>query len=95
MKFYYLTVDGMFSGSGIRDSVEGGYFYLRDLKLSDSFIYRIKKWLENYAEMHFPGYGDRAGIAILDICLALQQEIPFSKIEYYSVGEGRKLLLSQ
>ena len=39
---YYLTVDGYFVGTGIRDSVEGGFIDLELLSISPDLKDRIK-----------------------------------------------------
>jgi hypothetical protein len=85
----YLTVDGMMSGTGVRDSVAGGYLQLADLGLSAPLTSRISEWQLAYATAHFDGYRDRERVALLDeeglkICAAIRDEIPASKVEYYS-----------
>ncbi len=58
MTMKYLTVDGMFSGTGVRDSVEGGYLNLQKLELSGQLIARISAWLSDYEDAHFMQYED-------------------------------------
>jgi hypothetical protein len=41
--YHYLTVDGYFHGTGIRDSVEGGFVELELLAISPDLKDRIKK----------------------------------------------------
>lgn len=96
----YLTVDGMFSGTGIRDAVEGGYFELQDLDLSDQLVDRINAWLSDYEDAHFMQYEDLHQVEKLDkeglaICETLKQEIPDSKIEYFSSARMKKLTLNK
>ncbi len=96
MTMHYLTVDGMLSGTGIRDSVAGGYIVLRDLGISPKLIDQIEQWLNRYEQAHYAQFNnkgenenlDRDGIAI---CKLLQDELPESKIEYFSSAEMRKI----
>jgi len=43
-------VDGMLSGTGIRDAVEGGYVQLR---ISPALSNKLAAWLLKYEEAHF------------------------------------------
>lgn len=99
MTMRYLTVDGMLSGTGIRDSVEGGYLNLEELGLSDQLVDRIFVWLSDYEDAHFMQYEDQLRVEKLDkegieICTILKKEIPDSKIEYFSSATMQKLILN-
>ena len=88
----YLTVDGMLSGSGIRDSVGGGYLEPSELGLSGDLAERIVLWLRAYEDAHIAEFGDKTQNAKLDdegfaICRLLEQELPDAKIEYFSNAE--------
>ncbi|UZE96645.1 hypothetical protein [Alkalimarinus alittae] len=94
----YLTVDGMFSGTGIRDSVEGGYLKLEELNISDDLKNKITYWLSCYEDAHYSQYEDESEVASLDsegldICIMLRSEIPDSKVEYYSSAEMKKIAI--
>ena len=94
----YLTVDGMMSGTGVRDSVAGGYLWPSNLELSPALASRISEWLREYAVAHFDGYRDRERVASLDeeglkICAAVRDEVPASKVEYYSDALMRRQLV--
>jgi len=85
----YLIVDGMLSGTGIRDAVEGGYIEHDDLGLSSSLSARISSWLACYEESHYEQFQDSKQVGYLDaeglkICSLLQSELPDSKISYFS-----------
>ncbi len=54
----YLTVDGLLSGTGIRNSIEGGYIDPRALGISRDLVSRIEGWLRLYEEAHFDGFSD-------------------------------------
>lgn len=92
----YLTVDGMFSGTGIRDSVEGGYVRPEDLGLSTELSKKIGSWLERYADAHYNQYKDSTLVSKLDsegieICGLIASEIVESKVDYYSSAKTKKL----
>ena len=94
----YLTVDGMFSGTGIRDSVEGGYLKLEELNISDDLKNKISNWLSRYEDAHYSQYEDKSEVAGLDdegldICVMLRSEISDSKVEYYSSAEMKKIAI--
>jgi hypothetical protein len=85
----YLTVDGMMSGTGVRDSVEGGYVSLDELDISPELTHEIVSWVEAYADAHRALYADRKGVEQLDragkeISAKLQRALPDAKISYYS-----------
>ena len=44
----YLTIDGMLSGTGIRDSVNGGYLDATDLGISFALTEKLGHWLSRY-----------------------------------------------
>jgi len=94
----YLTVDGMPSGTGIRDTVEGGYLELHELGLSDVLLERFQAWSSEYereAHKERKDIGeikklDEQGME-LDVCLA--SAFPEYKIEYFSEGLTEKIFL--
>lgn len=92
----YVTIDGMLSGTGIRDSVAGGYLEPLQLGLSDVLVERIGRWLAEYENAHYAGFEDRAETEVLDkegisISVEVQRELPQSKVEYYSHALQTKL----
>ena len=94
----YLIVDGMMSGTGIRDAVEGGYVDPVDLGVSANLADRILRWLRDYENARYFQYQDENRVAALDaqgisIGRALQKELPDAKIEYYSNAELRRIPL--
>lgn len=91
----YLTVDGMLSGTGIRESIEERYLTPEKLGLSSELINKISDWLSGYENAHYEQYANRNKVAELDaegleICAMLRREIPDSKIEYYSNAYMKK-----
>lgn len=66
MTHRYLTVDGMLSGTGLRDSVEGGYLNPKEIGLSNVLTGRIGRWLTRYENAHYAGFEDRSEYETLD-----------------------------
>lgn len=93
----YLTIDGMVSGTGIRDSVAGGYIEPQKLGISDGLVAQINKWVKRYEQAHYFQFSDteenkrldQEGVAISEL---LRGELPSAKIEYYSNAELRKVV---
>ena len=85
-----LLIDGMMSGTGVRDAVNGGYLELGELGLSDRIVRDIRDWQADYRTAHIEGHPpekvaalDKAGLALM---ARLQTELPDKKIGYYSDG---------
>jgi hypothetical protein len=92
----YLTIDGMLSGTGIRNSVEGGYIEPTDLGLSETLIQQIGSWRRKYETAHYQAYVDEEQLRDLDdeglkIATALRDEVPDAKVDYYSNALMRRL----
>jgi hypothetical protein len=86
----------MLSGTGIRDSVEGGYVDPSMLGLSERLKSQIRLWLDRYADAHFSQFKDSQIVAALDaeglvIAEQLRDELPGSKIVYFSDAEMREI----
>lgn len=95
----YLTVDGMLSGTGVRDSIAGGYLDPLQLGLDEDFVNRIEQWLLRYENAHFNGFEDEDECTRLDqfglqLSCELQGVFPQSKIEYFSHARQIKLPIS-
>lgn len=87
----YLTLDGMLSGTGVRDSVEGGFVNLSDLPISEDLRNKISNWASSYQKEHFSSFKEQEVITALDdkgreLCEELRRELPDSKVEYYSAA---------
>ena len=92
----YLTVDGMLSGTGIRDSVEGGYLDPGELGVSAVLTERIVNWLARYERAHYVQFADAVEVDELDregraIAAQLQEQLPQAKIQYFSDAKMRLL----
>ena len=62
----YLTVDGYFDGTGIRDAVNGGYLEHDEIGMSRKLSKRINLWLERYWEEFMKGFPDQDKVVELD-----------------------------
>lgn len=95
---YYLTVDGMLSGTGVRDMIEGGYISPSSLGLESELVLRIDTWVKNYEEEHYKGFNDKSTVDLLDeegktIARLIKDFLPDSKVEYYSDAYGKSELI--
>jgi len=90
-----LLVDGMLSGTGIRDALNGGYIKPDKLGLSNQLSERLVQWLAKYEEAHFFDYKDNTKIKELDaegirIARALKSEVPNAYVGYFSSAEMKR-----
>lgn len=77
----YLTVDGYFDGTGIRDAANGGYLEHDEVGISPDLSKRIDVWLEQYWKEFIKGFPDRDKVVELDeegirIARRLKKEFP-------------------
>ena len=89
MKIRSLVVDGMLSGTGIRDAVSGGYVDPLLLQISHDLVDRIADWVKEYENAHYYNFSNKEDIRRLDqtgMCLAqeLAKQRPDAHVEYYS-----------
>jgi hypothetical protein len=92
----YLIIDGMLSGTGVRDGIAGGYLDLKNVGLSDDLTKRIASWLIAYESAHYSQFGDKAVNDRLDqegiaIAMSVRKEQPGVRVEYFSNAQMRKL----
>lgn len=92
----YLIVDGMLSGTGVRDAINGGYVELAELALSPNAVELIESWLARYEAAHFRQFNDAREVGALDdigleLCDLLARELPGNKIGYFSAARMEKL----
>jgi hypothetical protein len=84
-----LIVDGMLSGTGIRDAAAGGYLEPDEIGVSDSLCEQISKWLERYEDAHFHQYENEMVNEALDnegveIARRLSGELRSASVRYFS-----------
>jgi len=91
-----LIIDGMLSGTGLRDGKAGGYLDLQNLGLSADLTKRIANWLLAYESAHYGQFADKAENDRLDqegiaIAMSVRKERPGVRVEYFSNAQMRKL----
>ncbi|WP_093014363.1 hypothetical protein [Sphingobium sp. YR768] len=86
-----LLIDGMLSGTGIRDKMEGGYIEPSDIGLSPTVCSDLAEWLLRYEDAHYEGFKphvveqlDQAGLL-----LASRVSIELSDVEVGYFSDGR------
>ena len=92
----YLTVDGMLSGTGIRDSLTGKYLDPGEAGFSPDLVRRIEKWVIDYETAHYRQFDDEAENQRLDqegieIARQAQSQLPEMKVEYFSNAQMKKI----
>ena len=92
----YLTVDGMLSGTGIRDSLTGKYLDPSEVRFPSELVRRIEKWTIDYETAHYSQFNDEAENQRLDqegieIARQAQSQLPEMKIEYFSNAQMKKI----
>lgn len=90
-----LLIDGMLSGTGVRDAAAGGYVAPDAIGLSPQLVADITAWQRRYEEAHFAGFPANA-VAILDdegLALAsrVRSELSDKNIGYFSNGRMERL----
>ena len=98
MKTRNLIVDGMLSGTGLRDAVVGGYVDAYDVGLSTFLTNRIANWLREYENAHYYQFADEAGNERLDqegiaIAKKIREELPGTRVEYFSNAKMHKIAI--
>jgi hypothetical protein len=90
-----FLIDGMLSGTGVRDAINGGYVDPKSLGLSEALARNLAPWQARYEEAQFAGFPDDL-VAELDeegVALAsrFQEEQPGAKVGYFSSGLMKRL----
>lgn len=91
-----LLVDGMMSGSGVRDAINGGYIKLPSLGLSANLVKDITSWQAKCAQCHIDGFPEEI-VESLDqegckLTHRIRSELPTKSVGYYSDGLTRRLI---
>jgi hypothetical protein len=90
-----LLIDGMLSGSGIRDVVNGGYVDPASLGLSSLLLRDLASWHAQYEDAHFAGFPDDR-VSELDkkglvLASRVGEELIRAKVGYFSNGLMKRL----
>lgn len=90
-----FLIDGMLSGTGVRDAVNGGYLRPDTIGLSPSLASDVAEWHRKYENAHFAGFPDSAVTDLDEEGLALlsraQAELPNKCVGYFSNGRMKRL----
>lgn len=94
----HLIIDGMLSGTGIRDAIEGGYVTPLALGVSSGFTRDLADWLGRYEDAHYDQFENRVLVEALDcegisLSKRLMTELPEAKVEYFSSAKMEKVNL--
>jgi len=84
-----LAIDGMLSGTGVRDLEHGGYIDPLALGLSHELSEMIAEWLVRYADQHYHQFNDRVAVEKLDsegmkITNLIRAVLLTSEVSYFS-----------
>ena len=87
--YRYLTVDGMVSGTGIRDQYESEYIEPKLLGISADLVEKLNKWHKRYKQEFYKKYADKIKIQQLDnegveISEAISNQLENCKVSYFS-----------
>ena len=90
-----FLIDGMLSGTGVRDAVNGGYVDPRLIGLSEALAGDIADWQQKYEQAHFAGFPhesiamlDEEGTALADRAASELSNVSFG---YFSNGAMKRL----
>ena len=91
-----LIIDGMLSGTGIRDGVAGGYLDPLGIGLSEELAKRLSEWVAEYEDAHYYQFEDMAKNEELDkegvaIARQVRHEFPNARVEYFSSAKMRRI----
>jgi len=85
-----FLIDGMLSGTGLRDAQNGGYAQPSQVGISPETAAAIAAWLTQYENVHFAGFPeaevadlDAQGLILRD---RVRSELPDKTVEYFSNG---------
>ena len=90
-----FLIDGMLSGTGVRDAIKGGYVDSQSIGLSKALALDLAAWQRRYEEAHFAGFPpesitqlDNEGMAFAS---RAADELPKECFGYFSHGRTTRL----
>lgn len=90
-----FLIDGMLSGTGLRDAVEGGYVNPEAVGISAAIALDLASWQQRYEEAHFADFPSKVVAALDEQGLVLmgrvRQELGDKEIGYFSNGRMERL----
>ena len=91
-----LLMDGMLSGTGIRDVINGGYIVPASLDLPASLVNDIAEWQERYEACHFAGFPLKTVMQLDEegagLAARVGAALPGRRVGYYSNGLMKRLI---
>ena len=90
-----LLVDGMLSGTGVRDAINGGYIEPSELELSADLSTALAAWVSEYGLLHMHGYVDADAIERLDQEGLSLARMPAAERQEHVVGYYSDALLQR
>jgi hypothetical protein len=84
-----LAIDGMLSGTGVRDLERGGYADPLELGIPGDLSKMLCRWVELYAEQHYLQFSDQTAVESLDaeglrLAELVRAALPSAEVRYYS-----------
>lgn len=97
MTHQHLTIDGMLSGTGVRDTNVGGYIDPKELGLTVDLVEKITAWVEKYEDAHYAQFEDSQQNELLDaegieIRNQVKTQFPRAKVSYFSSAKMEKII---
>ncbi len=90
-----FLIDGMLSGTGMRDAIAGGYVLPGAIGLSAPLVADLAAWQRKYEDAYFSGFPVDAVAALDEEGLALasraQRELGGKNVGYFSNGRMERL----
>lgn len=91
-----FLIDGMLSGTGVRNATHGGYVEPASVGMSASLASDVELWQQKYEDAHFAGFPaelvadlDNQGIALM---ARADAELTEKSVGYYSNGLMKRLV---
>ena len=90
-----FLIDGMLSGTGVRDAISGGYVEPEAIGLSASLAAELVAWQRRYEEAHFADFPEDV-VAELDeeglvLTSRADAELRGKSVGYFSHGSMKRL----
>lgn len=91
-----LIVDGMLSGTGLRDANEGGYVDPEQIGVSAPLRQKLADWLLRYEDAHYHQFEDDERNQQLDeegigLARMVRNELPHISVRYFSSAQLREI----
>jgi hypothetical protein len=100
MKYKSIIVDGMLSGTGIRDAIMGGYIDIKEIDIPYELHDQIARWLKQYEDAHYHQFLSKKNNETLDkqgreIAKKIKSLLPSISVSYFSSAELRYMSIDE